>query len=160
MSRRQFFARMDPKPTLWEDGEICPHNPEMDVMMRLLRAEARDLQLEKSFQALTKAMLGATITVSDDEVSFWTPDGESLRAPVLENLLVTPTVERAVVGITKGWRDGIADELRQMTLQRGNRRADPREQAQVANQISAICRTGIRHTGLRSRLRPRRSCCG
>ena len=67
--------------------------------------------------------------MSDDEVSFWTPEGEPLRAPVLEKMLVVPSVERAVVGITKGWRDGIAEELRQM-LQRGNRRADPREQGQ------------------------------
>ena len=67
--------------------------------------------------------------MSDDEVSFWTPEGEPLRAPVLEKMLVVPSVERAVVGITKGWRDGIADELRQM-LQRGNRRADLREQGQ------------------------------
>jgi len=79
MSRRQFYARVAPKTTLWED-RICPEDPERDFMLRLLRAEARDVQQEKAFQALVKALLGATVTVSDDEVSFWTPEGEPLRA--------------------------------------------------------------------------------
>jgi len=86
MSRRQFYARVAPKTTLWED-RICPEDPERDFMLRLLRAEARDVQQEKAFQALVKALLGATVTVSDDEVSFWTPEGEPLRAPVLEQML-------------------------------------------------------------------------
>ena len=47
MSRRQFFARVDPNATLWENGEICPDNPVADNAMRHLRAEARDVQLEK-----------------------------------------------------------------------------------------------------------------
>ena len=38
MSRRQFYARVDPKTTLWEEA-ICPENPQRDFMLRLLRAD-------------------------------------------------------------------------------------------------------------------------
>jgi len=52
----QFTAKLNGKATLWEN-KICPEDPELDFMMRLLRAEALAVQQEKAFQALTMALL-------------------------------------------------------------------------------------------------------
>ena len=96
----QFMARVGSEPTLWEQSEIVPGNPELDFTMRLLRCEARDAQQEAATQALAGAVLGTTVTVSGNEVRFWSAEGQPLRSPIIEKFLVVPSFLSVCIALT------------------------------------------------------------